>query len=66
MILQEGVTLTMDSSLEQGIADLEEEKVLTLVRQELESGTEPIEILKACQNGMELVGERFSRRKIPH
>lgn len=51
----------MDISLEQKIADLEEEETLKLVRQELECGTDPVEILKACQRGMELVGERYSK-----
>jgi methanogenic corrinoid protein MtbC1 len=52
--------ITMESSLEQKIADLQEEEIFTLVRRELESGTDPMEILNACQKGMELVGERFS------
>ncbi|MCP3991592.1 MAG: cobalamin-binding protein [Actinomycetia bacterium] len=41
------------------LADLEEDAVLEMVRSELANGTEPLSILRACQNGMTVVGDRF-------
>jgi methanogenic corrinoid protein MtbC1 len=52
--------MTMDSLLGERMADLAEEEVLTIVRKEVASGTDPLEILSTCQKGMELVGGRFS------
>lgn len=40
-------------------ADLKEEEVLEMVHMNLEQGMSPQEILKACQEAMNIVGERF-------
>lgn len=37
------------------------EGVLSLVRQSLESGTDPVEIIAACEEGMRVVGEQYER-----
>ncbi len=52
----------MANQLTQKLADLREEVVLTMVRQEIDSGTDPQEILKACQQGMVLVGEKYEEK----
>ncbi len=41
------------------LADLEEDRVLQMVRDALAAGTEPLAVLEACQEGMTLVGDRF-------
>jgi methylmalonyl-CoA mutase cobalamin-binding domain/chain len=51
----------MEKSLEQKVADLEEEEVLKLVQREIDLGKDPGDILSACQKGMEVVGERYSQ-----
>ncbi len=43
------------------VAALDEEGVLSLVRQSLESGTDPPEIIAACEEGMRVVGEQYER-----
>jgi len=52
----------MGDNLTETLANLQEEEVLRLVREGLGSGTDPQEILKACQQGMVLVGERYEQR----
>jgi methanogenic corrinoid protein MtbC1 len=51
----------MRSEIVDALAELEEDKVLELVKQELDAGTPADEILAACQEGMVKVGERFER-----
>lgn len=53
----------MDGQLSRTLADLEEEAILSLVRQELEAGTDPLAILEACRQGMELVGQRYEQNE---
>lgn len=49
----------MEHELTKKFAELDEDGVLKLVRQAIESGTDPQVILKACQDGMSAVGEKF-------
>ncbi len=49
----------MLEQLVKALAELEEDRVLEIVRQELDCGTEPLSILQACQRGMTEVGSRF-------
>lgn len=41
------------------IADLEEEKVLAMVRERMARGADPLEILESCRRGMRVVGHRY-------
>ncbi len=43
-----------------GLNDLDEDKVLALVRQRLRNGDDPLEIIRDCQMGMRRVGERYA------
>ncbi len=45
------------------LAELEEDEVLEVVRNELADGTEPLSILRACQEGMKAVGDRFENNE---
>lgn len=47
----------------QKVADLEEQKVLELVRQRIESDEDPLTIVEDCQEGLREVGERYERRE---
>jgi 5-methyltetrahydrofolate--homocysteine methyltransferase len=51
----------IDSQITQKLADIEEQETLNLVRKELEAGTDPIEILEACREGVVLVGKRYEK-----
>jgi len=51
----------IDSPITQKLADIEEQETLNLVRKELEAGTDPIEILEACREGIVLVGKRYEK-----
>jgi methanogenic corrinoid protein MtbC1 len=41
------------------LADLDENAVLDLVRQRLASGEDPLHIIEACNQGIQLVGKRY-------
>ncbi len=45
--------------LAEALVDLKEEKVAQLVREALDEGTDPMEILNQCREGMDMVGERY-------
>ena len=49
------------SQLIQELVDLKEEEALTLVKEELESGTDAMAILETCREGMILVGKRYEQ-----
>lgn len=51
----------MASELSQLLADLEEERVLSLVRERLESGEDPMQLVEDCRAGMARVGERYEK-----
>lgn len=45
------------------LTELEEDQVLDIVRKELAGGTEALNILQACQQGMAEVGDRFEKNE---
>ncbi|MHA1785053.1 MAG: cobalamin B12-binding domain-containing protein, partial [Candidatus Helarchaeota archaeon] len=45
--------------ISKNLGDLEEKKVLELIDDSINRGTDPIEILEALQKGMEIVGKRY-------
>jgi methanogenic corrinoid protein MtbC1 len=47
------------NQLKQQLVDLKEEETLSLVKKELESGTDPMLILETCREGMIQVGKRY-------
>ncbi len=49
----------MSDNLVTAISDLEEEKTLKLVQEQLERGTDPMAILASCREGMVAVGKRY-------
>jgi len=52
--------MAMDE-LAQSMLELEEEKVLSLVKEYVEKGTSPLEIVKSLQDGMTEIGNRFEK-----
>lgn len=50
----------MINGLIKAIANLEEETTLRLVREKIESGETPLEIVEQCRKGVEIVGKRYS------
>lgn len=50
---------TLTDELVNAVADLQEETALKLIEQRLETGTDPIDIMNKCKEGMAIVGQRF-------
>ena len=49
--------------LESCIVEISENKAITLLKQSLEEGLDPLELLKVCQKGMRKVGERYEKKE---
>ena len=45
------------------LGDLEEDELLETVNQSLSAGVDPLAVVEACRNGMEIVGKRFSEEE---
>jgi len=54
---------TSNSQLAQLVADLEEDAVLELVRQRIDAGDDPLQIIDECNEGMRKVGQRYEQGK---
>lgn len=50
-------------SLAASVADLREVDVLKIVQERIEHGDDALSIIEECQEGMRLVGERYSQRR---
>lgn len=50
-------------SLAASVADLREAGVLQIVREQIASAADPVAIIEQCQQGMRVVGERYSQRR---
>ncbi len=50
-----------DSKLARLVADLEEEAVLQAVKQRLQDGDDPLQIIAECNEGMREVGQRYEK-----
>jgi len=55
--------MTKCEALRVALANLEEDLALKLVQEALAEGSQPLEILKACQDGMGDVGSRFEQEE---
>jgi methylmalonyl-CoA mutase cobalamin-binding domain/chain len=55
--------MTLESSLAQAVADCQEDKVKTLVKEKLASGMPVTEIVAECNRGMIELGNRFGREE---
>ena len=51
------------ATLTAAISDLQEENALTLVRQRLDAGDDPLLIIQDCKEGMRQVGLRYERNE---
>ncbi len=51
----------MDDQVKTMLAELKEQELFDLVRSRLDEGADPFTILKACQEGMVAVGERYEQ-----
>jgi methanogenic corrinoid protein MtbC1 len=49
--------------LKEALANLEEDAIYSIVKEKLEGGLSAKEILKECQAGMKIVGERYNREE---
>jgi methanogenic corrinoid protein MtbC1 len=49
----------MSKELIDAITEMREEDALKIASQMLDSGTNPLEVLDACRNAMEIIGKRF-------
>lgn len=53
----------MSDQLKQALSDLEEEAVLKLVQERLDTGDEPLDIIADCREGMADVGKRYEAQE---
>lgn len=51
------------SRIKELLSDLEEEQLLALVEQRLAANEDPMAIVAACRDGMQIVGERFATKE---
>jgi methylmalonyl-CoA mutase cobalamin-binding domain/chain len=51
------------SKIKELMGDLDEDALLALVKKQLEKGEQPIAIIEACRDGMQIVGERFAAKE---
>jgi methanogenic corrinoid protein MtbC1 len=51
----------MSKKLVNAIADMKEEEALKLVREMVEGGSDPMEILEAARQAMDIVGQRYEK-----
>lgn len=51
----------MEALLINAMADLDEEKTLSLVEEQLKAGRTAIEIVESCRKGVSIVGERYGQ-----
>jgi len=51
--------MTSRDKIVEAIIELDEQAALELADERIKSGTEPVEILERCREGMSLVGEKF-------
>jgi methanogenic corrinoid protein MtbC1 len=51
----------MSKKMINAIADMKEEEALKLVREMLEGGSDPMEILEAARKAMDIVGQRYEK-----
>ena len=47
----------------EALGDLEEEKVLKIIKKEIDAGSDPLKILEALQNGMDRVGSLYEKNE---
>jgi len=52
-----------DARLTQALADLQEDEVMAIIRQRMDRGDDPLQIIEDCQVGMREVGERYSQQR---
>lgn len=50
----------MSDELKLAMAELDEEKTLSLAEEKIRSGYKPMEIMEICQRGVEIVGHKYS------
>jgi 5-methyltetrahydrofolate--homocysteine methyltransferase len=50
----------MPSGLKEAVIELREEDALRIAEEELKGGTDPLEIVTACREAMDVIGQRFA------
>ncbi|HTX69961.1 MAG TPA: cobalamin-dependent protein [Thermoleophilia bacterium] len=50
----------MSSGLKQAVIELREDDALRITDEELKAGTDPLEIVTACREAMDVIGQRFA------
>ncbi len=50
----------MSSALKKAVIELREDDALRITREELEGGADPLEIVGACREAMDVIGQRFA------
>ena len=53
----------MQSNLTQNLIELEQDKVLSEIKERLQKGEEPLSIISECNEGMEIIGEKYKNKE---
>ncbi|MFW5790822.1 MAG: cobalamin B12-binding domain-containing protein [Bacillota bacterium] len=61
--MQQRIDNKKASKITELTAELKEDQVLKLVEKRLENGVDPLEIIKDCQRGMQIVGQKYEAKE---
>jgi len=57
--------IAQDHSLIQAMANMREDEAVNVAREMLENGEDPLKVLEASREAMELIGNRFEEGQFP-
>ena len=61
--MQQRADNKVDDKITKLTAELKEDQVLDLVQKQLENGRDPLDIIKDCQRGMQIVGRKYEAKE---
>ena len=61
--MQQRIDNKLENKITKLTAELKEDQVLELVVKSLENGVDPLEIIKDCQRGMQIVGQKYEAKE---
>jgi methanogenic corrinoid protein MtbC1 len=65
-LFQKEKRCTMSQELIDAITEMREDDALAITNKMLSEGTDPLDVLEACRNAMEVIGNRFEDWRLLH
>ena len=56
----------MSEELKNAVIELREDDALRIADEELQGGTDPLEVVAACREAMDVIGQRFADEQLHH